>query len=59
MIQAVRNFVKAYQEGKEAETERIRQLVSERWDEIHNDPDSPVAGNPQGDVTVTEFFDYR
>lgn len=27
--------------------------------EIQNDPASPVAGNPQGDVTVVEFFDYR
>ena len=25
---------------------------------ILNDPTSPVAGNPKGDVTVVEFFDY-
>ena len=23
------------------------------------DPDAPVLGNPQGDVTVVEFFDYQ
>ena len=23
------------------------------------DPESPVHGNPSGDVTVVEFFDYR
>jgi protein-disulfide isomerase len=26
---------------------------------IEADPTSPVAGNPNGDVTVVEFFDYR
>jgi len=26
---------------------------------LRNDPASPVAGNPNGDVTVVEFFDYR
>ncbi|MDG2033778.1 MAG: DsbA family protein, partial [Rhodospirillales bacterium] len=26
--------------------------------QVLNDPDSPVAGNPTGDVTVVEFFDY-
>jgi protein-disulfide isomerase len=27
--------------------------------EIFNDPHSPVAGNPKGDVTLVEFFDYQ
>ena len=26
--------------------------------EIYSDPDSVVAGNPKGDVTIVEFFDY-
>ncbi len=26
---------------------------------IGSDPDAPVAGNPLGSVTVSEFFDYR
>lgn len=25
---------------------------------IYNDPDSVVGGNPRGDVTIVEFFDY-
>lgn len=33
-------------------------LVTYR-EEVKNDPSSPVAGNPEGDVTVVEFFDYR
>jgi protein-disulfide isomerase len=28
-------------------------------DELLHDPTSPVAGNPNGDVTIVEFFDYR
>ena len=28
-------------------------------DEVFNDPAAPVGGNPKGDVTLVEFFDYR
>ena len=35
-----------------------QQLVTRRED-ILNDPGSPVGGNPDGDVTIVEFFDYR
>ncbi len=27
--------------------------------ELLNDPNAPVMGNPEGDVTVVEFFDYN
>ena len=33
--------------------------VSDRRKEIFDDPAAPVGGNPQGDVTIVEFFDYR
>ncbi|NTA84797.1 DsbA family protein [Agrobacterium tumefaciens] len=26
---------------------------------VFHDPDAPVLGNPKGDVTVVEFFDYQ
>lgn len=26
---------------------------------VLNDPDAPVLGNPKGDVTVVEYFDYQ
>jgi protein-disulfide isomerase len=26
---------------------------------LFHDPDSPALGNPDGDVTIVEFFDYR
>ena len=28
-------------------------------DAVLNDPDAPVQGNPAGDVTVVEYFDYQ
>ena len=33
--------------------------IAERSDEILNDPAAPVGGNPAGDVTLVEFFDYN
>ncbi|MFQ1701844.1 DsbA family protein [Loktanella agnita] len=33
-------------------------LASER-DALERDPNAPVLGNPDGDVTVVEFFDYN
>ena len=41
--------------GREAD----RQLVIENAEVLHNDGYSYVAGNPDGDVTVVEFLDYR
>ena len=26
---------------------------------LENDPNAPVLGNPDGDITVVEFFDYN
>jgi protein-disulfide isomerase len=39
--------------------ERARSVIRARRDELLNDPDSPVAGNPAGDITLVEFFDYQ
>lgn len=33
--------------------------LSDRRHDIFDDPDTPVGGNPKGDVSVVEFFDYR
>ena len=39
------------------ERERTRQAIATRQAELLNDPHSPTSGNPNGDVTVVEFFD--
>ena len=39
--------------------ESAKQSITERRAELLSDASAPVAGNPQGDVTIVEFFDYR
>src|SRR5438552_1810834 len=39
--------------------DKAAQALSTRRREIFEDPDTPVAGNPNGDVSLVEFFDYR
>lgn len=52
--------VRAMQEREQAmQLQRQRDGLVSRRGEIENDPASPVVGNPQGDITVVEFFDYR
>ncbi len=41
------------------EQERQKSALAAHQHELLNDPGSPVSGNPDGDVTVIEFFDYR
>ena len=42
-----------------AKAEQIRLSVRQNREALERDPNSPVGGNPEGDVTVVEFFDYR
>lgn len=46
------------QDEADAQAKATAALKAKR-DEILRDPASPVAGNPDGDVVVVEFFDYR
>jgi protein-disulfide isomerase len=39
--------------------EKAQQALAARRGEIFDDPGTPVGGNPKGDVTLVEFFDYR
>ncbi|MGE0023768.1 MAG: DsbA family protein, partial [Hyphomicrobium sp.] len=41
------------------EAERTKKLVAEHAKDIYRAPNAPVAGNPNGDITVVEFFDYN
>lgn len=36
-----------------------QKAIVEKQDALLFDPGSPVGGNPKGDVTLVEFFDYR
>lgn len=41
-----------------AELERQREMLVAQQDQIYNSQ-SPIMGNPDGDVTLVEFFDYQ
>lgn len=47
------------QKQRLAAQERLARALTEHAKEIREDPESPVGGNPKGDVTVVEFFDYQ
>jgi protein-disulfide isomerase len=53
LLQAAQDKLKGESRDKAAAA-----LVDRRR-ELLDDPDSPVAGNPKGDVSLVEFFDYR
>ncbi len=36
-----------------------QQVLSEQGELLRNDPNAPVLGNPDGDVTIVEFSDYN
>ncbi len=42
-----------------AAEEQQRAAIADSRAELFDSPNSPVAGNPDGDVTMVEFFDYR
>ncbi|CAO3414876.1 DsbA family protein [Azospirillum endophyticum] len=44
---------------KAAEAEQARKALTENKQELLRSPADVVIGNPQGDVTVVEFFDYQ
>jgi protein-disulfide isomerase len=47
------------QRQQEAEAAHRRQMIAARQEALVDDPSSPIMGNPEGPVTVVEFFDYR
>lgn len=50
----------ALEEKQAAEQEaRIKQVITGNQDELLNSSHDAVLGNPNGDVTVVEFFDYN
>jgi protein-disulfide isomerase len=56
----LKHFAPGFDSGESAATlqEKSRRIAEHRA-QIFSDPRSPVAGNPAGDVTIVEFFDYH
>lgn len=56
IMEALRRAQDREQEAAKAQS---RQAVEAHRQALFQDPESPVGGNPAGDVTIVEFFDYR
>jgi protein-disulfide isomerase len=56
ILEAIENLEKKRSDSAQG---AAKAAIAERRSEIFKDPDSPVAGNPNGDVAIVEFFDYR
>ena len=56
ILDAVQHMQAKAEEGKKSLIKK--NLITNR-EKLINDPNSPTSGNPKGDVTIVEFFDYR
>lgn len=56
VIDAIRAF-QAREDKREAEAQNA--TIASMWEELSGVETDPVIGNPDGDVTLVEFFDYR
>ncbi|MEM9585385.1 MAG: DsbA family protein [Pseudomonadota bacterium] len=43
----------------EAEAVAAAEALKTQQAALRNDPNAPVLGNPEGDITIVEFFDYN
>lgn len=41
------------------QAEKTKKAISENAKDIYRHPNAAIAGNPKGDITVVEFFDYN
>lgn len=58
--EVIMEAIEELQKRERAETaEKQKGALAANKQKIFQDPASPVGGNPQGDVTVVEFFDYQ
>ena len=44
---------------KAEEQTRVISAIKENKENLESDPEAPVIGNPNANITVVEFFDYR
>lgn len=56
VVEALRAYERQQAEQQAA---RAQQAIAERADELFDDPATPTGGDPQGEVVIVEFFDYR
>jgi protein-disulfide isomerase len=58
--EALLDALQAAKDKMEGEAhDKASAALAARRHEVFDDPDAPVAGNPRGNATLVEFFDYR
>ena len=58
--EVVVSAIKKYQaDEQQKEVQAAKQFVKDNKAAFYNNANSPVVGNPNGDVTLVEFFDYN
>jgi protein-disulfide isomerase len=58
--EVILDALKAAQQQADAQAaEQSRRAIATKHKELVDSPDDLVQGNPKGDVTLVEFFDYR
>lgn len=55
----IESLEKFEQKQRAARDQASADALASRKDELYNHPMTPVTGNPKGDVTIVEFFDYQ
>jgi len=56
MAEGLQKMQKHEQDATDAKS---KEAVNNSKNSIFNDPTSPVGGNPKGNVTIVEFYDYQ
>lgn len=56
IVEAVRRLESRQEQVEQTEAQSI---LKARAEDVFRDPASPIGGNPNGDVTLVEFFDYN
>lgn len=58
--EVIEQSLQALEVKREAELrDRQKTALATRQQDLLHDPASPVSGNPKGEITVVEFYDYR
>ena len=56
LVESLKSLDAREQANSEAERQKV---LTERKADLFQDPGTPVGGNPNGSVTIVEFFDFR
>jgi protein-disulfide isomerase len=55
----IQSLEKFEQKERAAREQQAGEALTARKDELYNHPMTPISGDPHGDVTIVEFFDYQ